>query len=268
MNKFISKTLIIIVAIIAFQIINSGFLSSAFAYQPPPCLKLVDSSFRDHPIPWGEDNILVNFDSIKIDTCTFKYGHDNLNDTKLWYCKKGFEVTFKHLPFDTVNNKSGIFQVIDILDTLQQCKSVFQSIITNFSNLNFSVKDSKNSEYYVWFDIDIPVDSITTIINSIGMISKIQKPYYIVLVDINENILSLKNDVKVIPNPSYSKIRIENPYRDFCNTIDIFNIQGYMVLSERIDPADEFFEIDVSALSEGTYFILMNEKKAKFNIVR
>jgi endoglucanase len=75
------------------------------------------------------------------------------------------------------------------------------------------------------------------------------------LLAVPENEIS-KRKLILYPNPTKGILHFENNFNDYLN-IDIYNVQGGLILQKRIEKNDS--KIDMSSLSNGIYFLKTNQ---------
>jgi hypothetical protein len=271
MKRFLFKTILLILTIIAMHIGKSGFLNTAFAYQPPPCLKLVDSIFVGH-VGWTEATQISNPDSLKVDTCNFLPADGGITNQKNWFTRKNIGILFNQCPFDSAKvSIDSLFHVTDIKEELLQTKNEFLEFENSFARIIFKKTGSPFHSFVVEFDQYLPVDSICKIISTYSNVQKcitLSQIFIYTGVDENDSNFNLADNIKFINYSNRLIIKLQNNF--LCDNINfnIFDLNGNIRISETLSLKDNLIEVDISALPSGTYFILMNGKKAKFNIVR
>jgi hypothetical protein len=87
-----------------------------------------------------------------------------------------------------------------------------------------------------------------------------------------DKILSVEDaGIEIYPNPANDQIMIDPGFEISSSTsIEVYNLAGKMMLSRTIDEPNEYgsFELDVSSLHSGMYFIRVNGMTSKFIVQR
>jgi hypothetical protein len=77
--------------------------------------------------------------------------------------------------------------------------------------------------------------------------------------------------IEIYPNPASSKITIDPDFEiASATTIEVYNLAGKRVLAKTFDEPNDFgvFELDVSSMNSGMYFIRINGMTSKFFVQR
>jgi hypothetical protein len=129
----------------------------------------------------------------------------------------------------------------------------------NDSDSLFLVYPCLDVEFSRYSRIEEIRDSLYSVPGTIVVVTK-HPPYY---VDVYENINTCKTNI--LPNPCNDKLKLVNLSQSKKDQIiTIYNYLGIPVLSFDIPYGTNTFEIDVSNLNEGIYFIKINNNLLKF----
>ena len=73
-------------------------------------------------------------------------------------------------------------------------------------------------------------------------------------------------DFKIYPNPTTGVLNIEGNFLNVINEVQIFNVLGQKILDTKISN-QEFYQMDLSSLSKGVYFLKINNSSSVQKII-
>ena len=77
----------------------------------------------------------------------------------------------------------------------------------------------------------------------------------------NTNSFNLTSNSQLFPNPTQNEISIDTHSLTFIKSINIYNNVGQLVFTQIIDNKEDIVKLDVSLLSSGIYFMVIDSDK-------
>ena len=249
------------IALLLFVILFVPRRAVAQVYTPPDsCLKMI----------WPNDYNSINNtgssnpDSIRVDSC---FGSPTFGRQ---FAKKYYAIGFNenYYPFDTILTKNDIKEVADISNKHLALKQILDSFEIQYGNIYFKgLNDYPNDSIFMlspsiimffekYQDYKLIVEYFS---NSIDSIKDVEYDYRAMIPDAIPNDITLKQNIKINPNPAqnYIDIEIQIPLKQ--NKIQILTTLGIIIYESGFQK-----RIDVSGLINGLYFLKIENQYFKF----
>lgn len=251
------KRLLLLLAALLFS------ANLSYSAVPDSCIKLVFAH--------NFDLEYHNPDSVCCDSC-----YDSPTYMQ-FYANRHYTLKFvdDYYPFDEPLYRNDLRTVDEMSDSKPELKSKFQEFETRYGKIFFkgmendTVAASEDVLHYalirVAFEKYQLIEEIKTVFeNEIDSLENryVGTPFWCIYIGVHEN-PSESGSVVIYPNPADAYIDIINKEGTAIEKIEIFSLYG-----EKLCEFAGGQRIDISNLSQGTYYIRVNNSFHKFSIVR